>query len=518
MKKTALIFTAAFIVNAAQALWAQDYLPLKDEWKEDTWGYQDEKGNVLIAPKFSEVYPFSEGIGLVRTGSYDWYYINTKGDVISKNAVVYRNDDKPNAFSEGFGIVQREVTIEKKDSKGRTYKDRIGDKKFYIDKTGKELSTGYDEAYPFNGGLAVVKQNNKYFAIDNKFKQLFEIPGTDRALNFSSGLLAIKNANGKWGFVDKTGKVVISAKYDDKFEFYNGYAVWFDGDNEDYYEQGGYGKLIVINMKGEEEVIETYKDIKPYIQYFTVLYFENCLLVFSYNTSGYEDSNAANFKILNYNLNTKENKNIREFRLGIFTMNDIKIKKEGMNLFSVLRNSHWLKNIKWLFDTQGNVVYDFSDIEKEYTVWYDKYLTLKDGTYIDLVQKGKEQRIAAEKKAEAERAAKSKAEAEQKAKEEADKKAKQERTDGTITSLVNRLEDNFEVDKKGILTKKSFEAFIELYKEQRIEAQALIQRYYDIAEYIRSEWRKIETIVEKYKNAISAKQKKDFQAVEAMSR
>lgn len=75
MKKTTLVFVSALMLSDSGSLWAVDYLPLKDEWKADTLGYQDEKGNVLIKPQFYKVLEFSDGIGIVQQGLY---YISTK--------------------------------------------------------------------------------------------------------------------------------------------------------------------------------------------------------------------------------------------------------------------------------------------------------------------------------------------------------------------------------------------------------------------------------------------------------
>ena len=42
---------------------------------------------------------------------------------------------------------------------------------------------------------------------------------------YSEGVIAVKSNNGKYGYVDKTGKVVIPFKYDDAGEFHNGIAL-----------------------------------------------------------------------------------------------------------------------------------------------------------------------------------------------------------------------------------------------------------------------------------------------------
>ena len=48
-------------------------------------------------------------------------------------------------------------------------------------------------------------------------------PKYDIVSRFSEGMAAVQ-LNGKWGFIDKTGKEVVPFKYDDAFDFHEGMA------------------------------------------------------------------------------------------------------------------------------------------------------------------------------------------------------------------------------------------------------------------------------------------------------
>ncbi|MFH5163641.1 WG repeat-containing protein [Campylobacter coli] len=61
--------------------------------------------------------------------------------------------------------------------------------------------------------MAKVELNRKYGFIDKSGKIVIE-PKFDGVGNFSEGLAKVK-LNGKYGFIDKSGKIVIEPKFDD---------------------------------------------------------------------------------------------------------------------------------------------------------------------------------------------------------------------------------------------------------------------------------------------------------------
>ena len=62
-------------------------------------------------------------------------------------------------------------------------------------------------------GLRRVKKDGKWGFIDKNGKVVIE-PQYDFAEPFSEGLGKVKK-DGKWGFIDKSGKVVIEPQFDD---------------------------------------------------------------------------------------------------------------------------------------------------------------------------------------------------------------------------------------------------------------------------------------------------------------
>jgi hypothetical protein len=89
----------------------------------------------------------------------------------------------------------------------------------YIDKTGKVVSSGYEEASDFSEGLAPVKKDGRYGYVDAAGKMV--IPARyDDAGRFSDGLAAVRVGD-LCGYVDKTGNSVIKPQYT--------WATWFSG-------------------------------------------------------------------------------------------------------------------------------------------------------------------------------------------------------------------------------------------------------------------------------------------------
>ena len=73
-----------------------------------------------------------------------------------------------------------------------------------------------------NEGLYTVSDNRQYGFIDKTGKMVIQ-PQYDYAAGFSEGLAHIK-MQGKRGFIDKTGKIVIEPKYTRVMDFSDGLA------------------------------------------------------------------------------------------------------------------------------------------------------------------------------------------------------------------------------------------------------------------------------------------------------
>jgi len=105
----------------------------------------------------------------------------------------------------------------------------LSDKCGLINKQGKYIIKPEFDDYndlPFytsSGNLIFLMKNNESFIFNNKGQLLNKIRNFRELKPFSEGLAAIK-INNKWGYIDKSGKIVIKPQFDEVFNFREGIA------------------------------------------------------------------------------------------------------------------------------------------------------------------------------------------------------------------------------------------------------------------------------------------------------
>ena len=87
---------------------------------------------------------------------------------------------------------------------------------------GQYIIGSYDYASDFSEGLAGVAKNGKYGYIDKTGKEVISIE-FDYVSDFREDLVVVKK-NKKLGYIDKTGKEVIPIEFDDANNFREGLA------------------------------------------------------------------------------------------------------------------------------------------------------------------------------------------------------------------------------------------------------------------------------------------------------
>jgi len=149
-------------------------------------GYIDTTGKTIIEPKWTAAGSFSDGLALVATGG---------------NNIYYRTDTKLNIMSVS--------PLEPSQYAPATTYSTIMGRMYFIDKTG---------------GIVIDLQN-----LEVKEGLL---PG------FSEGFAGVKIKD-KWGFIDKTGKVVIEPKYDMVWPYFDGLSKVQIDDKYGYIDKTG---------------------------------------------------------------------------------------------------------------------------------------------------------------------------------------------------------------------------------------------------------------------------------------
>ena len=170
---------------------------------KNKWGYIDKQGNIAIEPQFSMASGFSEGLAAVE--------INNKYGFIDKTGrmVIEPQYDFALAFTEGVSPVS------------------IDDYFQIIDKNGAvvtELDDSFTDIECFSNGLAAAEvalseDEWKYGFIDRTGKVVVK-PQFDFAYAFEDGrALVTLTDGGKSGFIDTTGQFILKPQYDEAEPF-----------------------------------------------------------------------------------------------------------------------------------------------------------------------------------------------------------------------------------------------------------------------------------------------------------
>lgn len=203
----------------------------------------DASGNSIFEPIYKELTPFSiDGYALTVNENGEGIYIDTQGltrvvpdanykdlGLIINSRIVASDDGKYGYLDENGEPVTKfkwsnltafnEVGLAEKNGKWAL-----------IDSKGKEktkykYSSVVTDVYGIacNQGCIFVENNEKYQLINKKGKKISK-KEFDDAKAFSSNGYAPVCKDGKWGYINSDGKLVIDYTYDDAKSFSNGYA------------------------------------------------------------------------------------------------------------------------------------------------------------------------------------------------------------------------------------------------------------------------------------------------------
>ncbi|MET8302780.1 WG repeat-containing protein [Micromonospora sp. NPDC005223] len=173
--------------------------------EQQLWGYADADGEMVVAHRYAEAQPFHEGVAWVRRPEASrWALIDTSGAALIEANNGYRS---VLPFSDGLSWVSM-------DGKSRWMAvDRMNIVK---------IPPGYEEARPFRNGLAAVRQNGGWGAVNlagevvvpTRYHRIGMPPVDGRVADgFTADGLAVVELAGRRGVVDRTGRVVVAPAY-----------------------------------------------------------------------------------------------------------------------------------------------------------------------------------------------------------------------------------------------------------------------------------------------------------------
>jgi len=219
--------------------------------KGDLWGFIDVNGKVVVEPVYMagfDVPIFANGLcGIYNPKEDARGYINTSGEVIIPFTIY---STRP--FYDTITVIYQPGDA------GGTKSARVS----IIDMKGKVLveyaPTAYSYETHFIDGLARISKDFKSGFMDKTGKIVIEAKYDD-ARDFSEGLAAVQFTNdlgeSKWGYVDKEGNVKIDFMFQNEPTSFTSGRAFIRGTN---------GKMGIIDNTGKIIVDPKYQQIFPY--------------------------------------------------------------------------------------------------------------------------------------------------------------------------------------------------------------------------------------------------------------
>ena len=235
------------------------------------YGYISENGLFTISPRYQGATAMMSGNAAVDDGT-EWYMINNKGYKVARSSepvdsmsflsggwIRVSQNGKYGYINTGMKVPDNLPFDYASIFKNGVAAVRKGDKWALTSNSG-EMITDYifddvilDEYEAcINGGVIIAKQNGSYYFYNAQGERISST-GFDDAVAFCGSQPAAVCLNGKWGFADTTGKIVIEPKYENAGSFNIGLAP--------VQENGTWG---YINTSGVYRIESQYKEGKSF--------------------------------------------------------------------------------------------------------------------------------------------------------------------------------------------------------------------------------------------------------------
>ncbi len=235
------------------------------------WGLIDITGKEVIPVMYDFCFPENDGYVLVK--------LNSKYGILDKTGktVIPIKYDKAEYFEHSpYVLVTENKQYSLLDKKGNLFKtlkyDSIGmvyrniacvqlnEKWGIIDSVGNEIVTpNYQEVTYYDGGITAAKQNGKWGFLNKTGKSITSFK-YERVKGFYNGMAAVSDNGSRFGYIDNTGREVVTQIYSDGFgmDFSNGIA---------QVEIASTGRKCFIDKSGKEVLKESEssvgKTVKP---------------------------------------------------------------------------------------------------------------------------------------------------------------------------------------------------------------------------------------------------------------
>ncbi|MCL2589743.1 MAG: WG repeat-containing protein [Betaproteobacteria bacterium] len=211
----------------------------------EKWGYINTKGKVVILPRFDNAKDFAiNGLAAVNENG-KWGYINTNGKIV----IPAKFDDAYDFTANGLARIVEgsdEISVRyytNSEGKIASHSERVRIRKTgFINAKGRiVIPPRFDDAEDFaSNGLAKIMENEAYGFINIKGKIVIYPRFKDIGYFEPNGAARIRDENGKWGYINTKGEIIILI---DEFD----------------------GHEVLKNRRGE--IIWPYESVEKYAKY-----------------------------------------------------------------------------------------------------------------------------------------------------------------------------------------------------------------------------------------------------------
>jgi len=205
----------------------------------EKWGYMNAQGKMVIPAKYDDAYDFNDGFASAKAGE-KYFVLDTKGNEYAVNApgigdmkgfseglAPYRTADKKFGFigDDGKVVIEPQFLAVGYFKNGLAWAKNADEKIGFINIKGEwVIKPQFKTAKHFDkeSGLARVEADGGWGYV-NKSGEMMFVKGAESWGDFSEGL-ADGESKGKKGFYNSKGEWVIKPEYDDVRDFKNGFA------------------------------------------------------------------------------------------------------------------------------------------------------------------------------------------------------------------------------------------------------------------------------------------------------
>lgn len=234
------------------------------------WGFLRLNGDTLISPRYAEVGTFGQGMAAFRADNRQWGYVSSDGDTLinpiyrsagrfhhNRAWVQYTDQTYSYINREGREVIPTHFAAAEEFSDFSVARVREGSSFGLIDTLGNwVLRPRYAQIRAFTGaGVAVVRLDGRsdLYGLINYRGELLTSREYREIGVFSEGLAVVKDQRGRYGYIDATGREIITCQFGGAEDFSNGRAVIREN-----------GRCGYIDYQGSIIIAPTYGRCRPF--------------------------------------------------------------------------------------------------------------------------------------------------------------------------------------------------------------------------------------------------------------